>query len=326
MKSVKALVGVGIAAGVIGSAACYDGPTAPQLHPSRDVVLSPGASYIEGCGTVRVSISGSSALVTSSDSTSCSQLAVIPDSGAQYVPDSSLVRIPVRVMNRSGTTVVAPANLFGWNDSITVIAPSDSARVRGGQYVGADTTLQDAAAPGAGVAKWQMDSALAPTGTGTGLPNGARSQVRWISVALNAWTQTVDLHLTVRVSDPTGAASPPNSIPEDVYTDSNVVSNSPDLGGKMLKNVVTVIFAPNASPDARAAAIASVGGTVIGGVRFSGADGAYLVRVASDSLGRGAVAAADSLNTRGDVAAASPEILTDASAGLDYLRPSVTSQ
>ena len=90
----------------------------------------------------------------------------------------------------------------------------------------------------------------------------------------------------------------PDSIPSGLFADSNLVED-PDLPGvRYVKRVVSVLFKATATAADRQAAVAVVGGVVIGGVRISGSDGYYLIRLASDTSIRGpknAVALLESL-------------------------------
>jgi hypothetical protein len=76
---------------------------------------------------------------------------------------------------------------------------------------------------------------------------------------------------------------PPDAMPANLYEDSNLIQNSPELFGSFVKDVVIVLFQPTASQESRDSAVASVGGEVVGGVPFLDIDGAYLVRVPADS-------------------------------------------
>lgn len=108
----------------------------------------------------------------------------------------------------------------------------------------------------------------------------------------------------------------PDSVPESLYADSNVVPLSaahPD-GARTLRDVVLVLFRGDAGAEARADAVARVGGAVVGGRRLFGGDGVYLVRVPLD-----ATQGADSLAAMPEVAAATPELMS--ADGDDWLAP-----
>ena len=73
----------------------------------------------------------------------------------------------------------------------------------------------------------------------------------------------------------------PDSLPAGFYDDTNVVTVA-GRPGPFIKNVVLVLFLPAAPQHERQAAIDSVQGTVIGGVRLSPRDGLYVVSLPHD--------------------------------------------
>jgi hypothetical protein len=123
----------GVAVALLSGVGCNDAPTAPLLHARRDVLLMPSASYLEGCGTIRVAVTGGVVAATPADTTSCPQLAVIGDSGAWYALDSGIVHIPVRWTLTSLCATVA-ADLRGYDlvyKRLTVPGESGDALVPG---------------------------------------------------------------------------------------------------------------------------------------------------------------------------------------------------
>jgi hypothetical protein len=93
---------------------------------------------------------------------------------------------------------------------------------------------------------------------------------------------------------------PPDYVPRWMYADTNLVRRT-------VKNVAVVLFRERASAAERQAAVDAVGGLVVGGARWFGDDGAYLVRVPLGP-GRPTLAeAVDRLNALPQVQSASTE-------------------
>ncbi|HET6765192.1 MAG TPA: hypothetical protein VFH27_16010, partial [Longimicrobiaceae bacterium] len=72
--------------------------------------------------------------------------------------------------------------------------------------------------------------------------------------------------------------TPPDSIPLSIYADSNIVANPPGGIGAYAKDVIMVWFKHSSPVEERAAAVRSMGGSVIGG----DGESMYLIRVAPD--------------------------------------------
>ena len=74
----------------------------------------------------------------------------------------------------------------------------------------------------------------------------------------------------------------PDSVPPGWLDDANLTTDSRSLS-RFVRNVVLALFRPGTSQQARADAIASVSGEVVGGMRMDGVDGVYYVRLPADS-------------------------------------------
>ncbi len=94
---------------------------------------------------------------------------------------------------------------------------------------------------------------------------------------------------------------PPDGVPDWVLADSSISSN-----GINTKGVVVVTFTSASTQASRTAAIDSVGGTVVGGVRVSD-DGYYYIQVADGEGGAQLEAAIGKLSSLPQIAHASPE-------------------
>lgn len=73
----------------------------------------------------------------------------------------------------------------------------------------------------------------------------------------------------------------PDTQPAWIYDDTSIVT-APNRPGPFIKNLVLVLFSPNAPQEQRQAAIDSVKGVVVGGVRLNSRDGLYLVALRDD--------------------------------------------
>jgi hypothetical protein len=65
-------------------------------------------------------------------------------------------------------------------------------------------------------------------------------------------------------------AAPPDSVPRAYYRDENVIESAPCTQGPLLSNILVVSFEPGSSRAERSAAVAAVGGAVVGGRPLSG--------------------------------------------------------
>jgi hypothetical protein len=104
-------------------------------------------------------------------------------------------------------------------------------------------------------------------------------------------------------------ATPPDTLPRGFYADSNTAQPSAIFAVRFIKQALFVRFMPNATVDARTAAVSLVQGTVIGGT-----DGYYMLRVPDDGTGAGIKAAMNTLNALPAVDFSAPQLV-------DFLAP-----
>jgi len=114
-------------------------------------------------------------------------------------------------------------------------------------------------------------------------------------------------------------ASAPDTEPADLFADSNVVSNTVNMTGTFVRNVVNVLFAQTATQAQRQAAVDRVRGQVVGGERLWYGDGFYLVRIHDDGTDGPLWSAIATLEALPYVEMAGPEAL--ALNPLAYRRP-----
>jgi hypothetical protein len=108
-------------------------------------------------------------------------------------------------------------------------------------------------------------------------------------------------------------------VPAGYYAAANLVRNDARFSFAFFRDVVAVLFSPTATVAQRQAAVDSVGGSVIGGVRLDGVDGFYLIGVLPDSQNDGVLNAAERLNGMAGVRVAMPDFVLENPAA--YRRP-----
>ena len=82
-----------------------------------------------------------------------------------------------------------------------------------------------------------------------------------------------------RPTEPVVPAIPPDSVPAWLYADSSLVPLYSVGSAAFVRDVVIVYFRAGTPQRDRQAAVRRVAGTVVGGARLFGDDGAYLVRL-----------------------------------------------
>jgi hypothetical protein len=153
-----------------------------------------------------------------------------------------------------------------------------------------------------------FDSVLAPGDTSAARP----VRIRLPGVADSA---VVRLAVVAPPLPPQNVpASAPDSIPNSVYAAANVSTNLSGLSGTYVRNIVTILFAPNTPRARRQAAVDAVGGRVIGGYRLPDGDGEYYVRLPDDGTAGPLLRAMDLLNGFPGVEAAGFESMNTAAA------------
>ncbi len=97
------------------------------------------------------------------------------------------------------------------------------------------------------------------------------------------WTSrqidTIELPTMATTPSDVVPAVPPDTVPINLYSRTNIVDDTTVTGGPILKDVITVEFLPSATVASRQALIDSIRGLVVGGGRASPTTGFYYVRV-----------------------------------------------
>lgn len=102
----------------------------------------------------------------------------------------------------------------------------------------------------------------------------------------------------VLLSAPVSAAQPPDTVPAWFQDDTSYAA------GGFLKRVLAVVFREAATSAQRQSAIALVGGTTIGGMRYSTGDGVYYLSISDDGSGTQLSVAEATLSANSQVEAA----------------------
>jgi subtilase family protein len=120
-------------------------------------------------------------------------------------------------------------------------------------------------------------------------------------------------------SGPPFPATAPDSVPTGYYAAANLVRNDARFSFAFFRDVVAVLFSPTTSVAERQAAVDSIGGTVVGGVRLDGVDGFYLIALPPDNQNDRVIDAAERLNEMLAVRVAMPDFVLENPAA--YRRP-----
>lgn len=198
------------------------------------------------------------------------------------------VWLPIAVENGGAVAVRAPARLLGWPDSLAVVEPPGLVdNPTEGPYlafVNPDSVAveDDVELPGARL--WSYDDRLDPSGGAGVLPAGGRSGARTLELSVHQGVLAFRVALHAR-AERQGAQVPalaPDTVPQWVFADSNLVTNTERSAGTFPRNIVSILFREGSTREQRQAAIDLIGGEVVGGVPVLGGRGFYLVRIAHD--------------------------------------------
>lgn len=113
----------------------------------------------------------------------------------------------------------------------------------------------------------------------------------------------------------------PDTVPESIYTASKIVYGDTLDSGAFLRDIVLIMFHPDATAEDRLVAVNRTNGRVIGGRRFPGGDGIYFVRVTDNGTPSNLHEALNRLRVLPQVAYAGPEYVETEDYGAEYVRP-----
>lgn len=115
------------------------------------------------------------------------------------------------------------------------------------------------------------------------------------------------------------SVTPPDGVPEGLASSTNTVTNAARFPESFVRDVVIVLFQPDATAAQRTDALARVNGTVIGGIRLNATDGYYLVSLPADPTNNAPLDAVDSLSHNPAVRHASVDFILEGAT--TFLRP-----
>jgi hypothetical protein len=226
---------------------------------------------------------------------SCGPIVPVLDSTATYDPATQTIRLPIALANTWAREVETPARACAWNDSITITSPGGLVNDTSGNHLrlsNADSTIGATASRLVGARLRRFDKLLAPRAR----PAGARGRrhagpatwgLRWIEIHVVSGSPTaftVVPHAAAENAHPISMAAPEGE-PAGMYDDTNLIADVAGLGpGKVVKNIIDMVFVATATQAERQAAVDSINGVAVGGVQVAhNGDGFYLIRIPADS-------------------------------------------
>ncbi len=272
----------------VAAAALCLGCAADEIGAARTQLLRPEVTIsqqlADGCSRFALRVVNGTAQVEALYNTNGCQtdnLRLELDSAAVYDAVTGTLRVPLVIRNLGTVPVVAPAR-------VRFVADSTQFLNGQGQVLPGTPNIvainYDTVNANGRVGQWRYDAHLAAAGQPQVLPPNGVSGRRWIEFAGSDLTSLVRIKLpTIGTVAPAVPAVAPDSIPAGFYDDSNFVVVPALTPRPILRDMVAAWFKTSTSQAQRASAIASIGGTVVGGARVRGAgDGVYYIRLASD--------------------------------------------
>ena len=253
------------------------GPTRPsRLTP--DVVVNQQVN--DGCTRFALKVVNGVASVEALYNTSrCAtdQLQLLTDSAPTFNAATGTLRVPVVMKNLGTVTVVAPARIRFNADSSQFLNAQGQVVAGTPDIVAAN---YDTANANGRSGQWRYDQALAVSGQPQVLAPNAVSRRRWLEFTGTTWSQTIRIKLpTVATQVGSVPAVAPDSVPTALIASLPTLVDS--AGRRIKAQLLVVLFHQAASQAARQAAVARVGGLVVGGQRSMQGDGWYIVQVQS---------------------------------------------
>ena len=235
----------------------------------------------QGCQIFEISTRAPAGItVTPVPTSSCGGVGIVlaANHEAAYNSATGLVRLSIALANQGTRRLKAPARLYAWPESTSVLVPATrAARV---SFANQDSLMGNAAGPLARARVWRYDNLLASTGTTQILGLGDTTAARFVDIVVRAPVRTfrITLHARVERAGTLVTAQAADTIPRWFWDDS-IWSRSP--GGTLwVPDVVFIQFRPTATLRERQQAVDDVGGDVFGGInRVPGDEGFYYVRV-----------------------------------------------
>jgi hypothetical protein len=254
------------------------GPGKPPVLQSLVPAVSDSA-----CRVIRLQLAGPQ--VTYPNRTTCGTGLTLISGGSPSLVDGDnrTVRIPLRVLNRGNDPMLEPVRVIYTPGAVEVIGSGTPANVTA--HVG-DSVLAG------GKLLWLV-------GTTHTIATGDSTAAKNIYIKLESPAADAKVALGVEAMAEGGfPAGAPDSTPVWFSHDTSYTNG----GRGFLRGVIGVSFKAGTTPSQKNAAIASVGGAVIGGRGGdSGWDGVYYLRIADSGGGVQLQAAVDALKARSEI-------------------------
>ena len=270
-------------------AGCQLGETLPPrpVVPPREALVNQQAS--DGCTRFALKVVNGVARVEALYNTNgchTDELQLLADSAPTYTAATGTLRVPIVLKNVGGVAVMAPARIRFNADS------SQFLNAQGQVIAGTPNILAtnyDTANAGGRNGQWRYDTVLAVSGQPQLLLPGASSRRKWLEFTGSDWTQAVRIKVPTVATQVGGVvpAVPPDAEPSFATDSTYIVRNPSDGGFDFVKDLIEVEFHLASTVADRTAAIARVGGVVVGGYPLSGTliGARYLVRLPPSAPG-----------------------------------------
>ncbi len=189
--------------------ACRGTPLAPALQkplgPIYPVAQQGCARFqVEVRGRETITVDDDSAFVTASGG-ACGGVRPVLAGAPVYDGPADRVRLPLALANQTAQPFRAPARLYGWEDSLTVLeAPGLAQNQWTADYLNflnPDSALAADAPHLPGAVLWRYDTLLAVQPPQDELAAGDTSQIRWVELAVHSGVLRFQLVLYAEASD-----------------------------------------------------------------------------------------------------------------------------
>lgn len=270
-----------------GLLACRATPAEPGLDLQRPQVPQ-GAAVEQGCARLSIRVKGRETITVEDDTVlagpggSCAGLRPVIRGVPEFDRTTKRVRLPVALYNNGTASVRPPARLYGWEDSLTIIAPPGLAGNGSAatylDFLSSDSTLSDTAATFPGAVLWRYDTLLAQGGLAVGDTSG----VRWIELAVHSGVHQFEVALHTRAeafSADTTTPPVPTTIHWPQESELLLATSDKNPSVQYVRNFIGVLFQDSASGASINAFISRYKGTIIGGIGSGSSVEYYILEV-----------------------------------------------
>ena len=229
---------------------------------------------LRGCSTLRVELSPSGGVTAATlPAFECGPIVPTLAGTPTFDSASRSLHLPIALVNGWSRGVVAPIELYAWNDSIAIERPTGLTNTAAGKVLRLTPPDEGGWSDGGTILntpRWSFQKQMSSDEARAILREGARTPARDVVIRVqpgNPTAFTIRLRAQARRAQ-SFSVYPPAGVPPWVTADSNRVSY-------FSKHVLLVAFREGASRAAIQAALDSVDGAVISGAGM----GLYVVRI-----------------------------------------------